>query len=72
MEYIPIVLLAVLFVLAGKVRSFRVEVDFKEGDGGTPVLPAEKADRSSLPTGKDVQLLPQGDRRGGRRRSRRR
>jgi hypothetical protein len=66
MEYLPIVLFATLYLLANKLRSFKVEIDFKDDDP-----PRRDGDDHVLsPHDEDVRLLKEGARRGRRKRRR--
>lgn len=63
MEYIPLAVLLAVCVLARKLRSFKVEIDFNNDD--SPHV-GESVSRG-LPPGGERRLLKEGRRRRGRR-----
>ena len=67
MEYLPLALLIVLYVLAGKLKSFKVQVDFKDDDDGLSLGKRNGRSIHLPPRDEGVKLLE----RGGRRRRRR-
>jgi len=60
MEHLPLVLLAFLYLLTKKVRSFKVQIDFKD-DG--PTLPEPERRQELTSTNEEAARLSNGKRR---------